>query len=136
LLVVVSAFESALTEMADIVLPKALFLEKDGTFTNFDRTVQRVRAAAPAMGESKSVVDAVSMVAQRMGYDMRYAHPTAVMLEIGQLVSDYAGVTYARLERGGLSIPVTSFADPGSPILSPADGPSGALRPSLTATAR
>ena len=52
----------------DIVLPKAMSLEKDGTFTSFDRTVQRVRAAVPAMGEAKPVNEAIGD-AQRSGWD-------------------------------------------------------------------
>jgi predicted molibdopterin-dependent oxidoreductase YjgC len=57
------------------------------------------------------------------------------MAEISQLVPDYAGVTYARLERGGINVPVASFSDPGAPILTA--GPDGlaTLSPSLIATA-
>ena len=134
LLVVLDSFDSELAQLADIVLPKSVFLEKDGTFTSFDRTVQRVRSAVPATGESRSVDEAVSAIAQRMGYDMRYAHPAAVMLEINQLVPSYAGVTYARLERGGLSAPVAGISDPGNPILAPMGAGDVALRPSLATT--
>jgi len=130
-LVVLDGYRSKLATIADIVLPKSQSLEKDGSFTSFDRTVQRVRAAAPAIGESRGVVDAVSAIATRMGYAMDYGHPAQVMLEIAQVVPEYAGVTYARLERGGLSVPVESFASPGTPILSEDLLSSGTGRPRL-----
>jgi predicted molibdopterin-dependent oxidoreductase YjgC len=134
-LVVADSFDSPLARMAHMVLPRAMSLEKDGTFTNLDRTVQRVRVAVPAIGEAKSGVETVALLAQRMGYDLAYPHASHVMAEISQLVPDYAGVTYARLERGGINVPVASFSDPGAPILTA--GPDGlaTLSPSLIATA-
>jgi predicted molibdopterin-dependent oxidoreductase YjgC len=100
-----------------VVLPLSTSLEKDGTFTSLDRTVQRVRAAVPAMGESKSGTEIMSMLSQRMGYGMDYRHASTVMTEIAQVAQSYGGVTYARLERGGLSSPVESYADKGTPVL-------------------
>ncbi|HEY8447517.1 MAG TPA: molybdopterin-dependent oxidoreductase [Thermomicrobiales bacterium] len=134
-LVVIDQYDSPLASLAHVVLPKAMAIEKDGTFTNLDRTVQRVRAAVPPTGEALSVLEIVSRLAQAMGYNLSYPHPSHVMAEIARLVPDYAGVTYARLERGGLPIPVVSFADAGSPILT--TGPDGraTLSPSLLATA-
>lgn len=117
LLIVVDAYDSPLTSIAHVVLPLALNLEKDGTFTNFDRTVQRVRAAVPPMGEAKSVIEIVSAVSQRMGYNFENVHPSRIMQEIAQVVPGYAGVTYARLERGGISTPATSLAEQGATIL-------------------
>ena len=116
-LVVVDAYDSPLTEIADVVLPLALNLEKDGTFTSYDRTVQRVRAAVPAMGESRSELQILSAVAGRLGYDLNYGHAAQVMTEISQLVPDYAGVTYARLERGGIVTPVAAFGEEGETVL-------------------
>jgi predicted molibdopterin-dependent oxidoreductase YjgC len=116
-LVVVDAYDSPLTEIADVVLPLALNLEKDGTFTSYDRTVQRVRAAVPAMGEARSELQILSAVAGRLGYDLTYGHPAQAMVEIAQLVPDYAGVSYARLERGGIVTPVAAFGDEGETIL-------------------
>jgi formate dehydrogenase major subunit len=120
-LVVSDHFSSSLARLADVVLPKATSLEKDGTFTSFDRTIQRVRAAVPPVGEAKSIVDTISLISQRMGYGLDTPHPAQVMNEIAYLVPSYGGVTYARLERGGLSAPVVSFVDRGAPILA-ADG--------------
>lgn len=117
LLIVVDAFDSPLAQIAHIVLPLALNLEKDGTFTNFDRTVQRVRAAVPAMGESRSVIEILSMVSQRMGYGLQPDHPSRIMAEISRVVPGYAGVTYARLERGGIVTPVSSLGEQGATVL-------------------
>jgi predicted molibdopterin-dependent oxidoreductase YjgC len=134
-LVVADYFYSPLAEKADILLPLASSLEKDGTFTSLDRTVQRVRAAIPAVGESRSSVEMMADLSRRMGYDMPARQPSAVMTEIGQLVDGYAGVTYARLERGGLSSPVTSFADPGTPILAPDSNGFVTIHPSFISVA-
>jgi predicted molibdopterin-dependent oxidoreductase YjgC len=132
-LVVIDMFNSPLAEKADFVLPKAATLEKDGTLTNFDRTVQRVRAAVPAIGEAKPVHDFIGMLSERMGYGFPVQPASQIMAEIGRLVDSYGGVTYARLERGGAVTPVASHSDPGSPILVP--GPDGRASLSLAYTA-
>jgi predicted molibdopterin-dependent oxidoreductase YjgC len=121
-LVVVDAFDSALTDIANAVLPLALNIEKDGTFTNFDRTVQRVRTAVPPMGESRSEIDILCDVAVRMGYALHRVHAGQVMAEISRLVPAYAGVSYARLERGGIVTPVETFRGEGRTILGAAPG--------------
>ena len=132
-LVVADHFDSPLAQLAHAVLPLAMAMEKDGTLTSFDRTVQRLRAAVPAMGEAKSGVEIIPLLARRMGYNLEQRHPSHVMAEIGQLVRGYGGVTYARLERNGLNVPAASFADAGTPILTNAmDGPA-ALSPALVA---
>jgi len=134
-LLVLDAFNSPIARKADIVLPKSVYLEKDGSFTNFDRTVQRVRAAVPAMGEARSVNDAVSMLSERMGYGLPVMPASQFMAEIGHLVPAYGGVTYARLERSGAVTPVTSMMDPGMPILvNGADGRT-TFSPQFVATA-
>ena len=116
-LVVVDAYDSPLTEIADVVLPLALNLEKDGTFTSYDRTVQRVRAAVPAMGEARTELQILASVAGRLGYDLNYPHAAQAMTEIAQMVPDYAGVTYARLERGGIVVPAAAFGEQGETVL-------------------
>jgi predicted molibdopterin-dependent oxidoreductase YjgC len=117
LLIVTDFFDSPLTAIAHVVLPMAMHLEKDGTFTNFDRTVQRVRAAVPTVGESRDGIEIISELASRMGYDIPLVHPSRVMGEISQVVPGYAGVTYARLERGGIVTPNASLTDSGTSIL-------------------
>lgn len=116
LLIVTDSYNSPLTAIAHIVLPMAMNLEKDGTFTNFDRTVQRVRAAVPPMGESRDGIEIVSEVAARMGYELPAVHASRIMSDISKVVPGYAGVTYARLERGGVVTPNTSLTDSGGSI--------------------
>ena len=117
LLIVTDSYNSPLTAIAHVVLPMAMNLEKDGTFTNFDRTVQRVRAAVPAMGESRDGIQIISEVAERMGYNLPAVHASRVMSDISKVVPGYAGVTYARLERGGIVTPNISLTDSGESIL-------------------
>ncbi|MBX3069634.1 MAG: molybdopterin-dependent oxidoreductase [Thermomicrobiales bacterium] len=130
-LVVADAFESPLTKVAHVVLPRAMSLEVDGTMTNVDRTVQRVRATVPAAGESRPPVTYLPEIAQAMGVDLGITDAVSAMQEIGRLIPEYGGVTYARLERQGLNVPVATFADDGTAILVP--GPDGlaSLSPSL-----
>jgi predicted molibdopterin-dependent oxidoreductase YjgC len=132
-LAVISAYESPLTAIADVVLPLALNLEKDGTFTSFDRTVQRVRAAVPAMGEARTVGAIVADIAGQFGYDLTYQHPGVVMNEIVQLVPGYAGVSYARLERGGIVTPTE--AHDSVKILRSPNGVPGELKPRFSTPA-
>jgi predicted molibdopterin-dependent oxidoreductase YjgC len=134
-LLVIDSFNSPIAQKADMVLPKSVYLEKDGTFTNFDRTVQRVRATAPAMGESRTISDAVSMLAERMGYGLPAMPASQIMAEIGRLVPSYGGVTYARLERSGAITPVISMMDSGMPILINGDDGRASFSPQFVATA-
>jgi predicted molibdopterin-dependent oxidoreductase YjgC len=131
LLIVADSYDSPLTQFADVVLPRAMYLEKDGTFTNFDRTVQRVRKAVPPMGDAKSGVDILTLLSQRMGYNLEHRNANQIMHEIARLVPDYHGVTYARLERGGLNVPVESFLEAGTTILSAGPDGTATLHPNL-----
>ncbi len=121
--VVLDGFNSPFAEIADVVLPLALNLEKDGTFTSFDRTVQRVRAAVPALGEAHDSSEIIGAVADRLGYTFPSGHASQIMSEIANLVPGYAGVTYARLERGGIVTPVERFGEQGATILTNGTGP-------------
>jgi predicted molibdopterin-dependent oxidoreductase YjgC len=134
-LVVADLYDSPLAKKAHVVLPLASSLEKDGTFTSLDRTVQRVRAAIPALGEAKSGLEIVTMLANRMGYDLPSRPAGSVMNEIAQLVETYGGVNYARLERGGLNSPVTNFADPGTAILTTGADGYATIHPSFISVA-
>lgn len=127
-LAVIDAYaDTPLAAMAHVVLPQAMSLEKDGSFTAYDRTVQRVRAAVPAMGEARSTVDILTRLARRMGYGLSFRNSAQVMDEIARLVPGYGGITYARLERSGVSAPTASYADAGTAILEPG----AILRPQL-----
>lgn len=130
-LVVADAYDTPLTKLAHIALPRAMSLEVDGTMTNVDRTVQRVRATVPAAGEARPPVAYLPEIAAAMGVDLGITDAVSAMEEIGRVVAEYGGVTYARLERHGLNVPVASFADEGAAILVP--GPDGlaSLTPSM-----
>jgi len=117
-LAVVDAYDSPYAQIASVVLPLALNLEKDGTFTSFDRTVQRVRAAVPALGEAHDSVEIIGAVADRLGYTLPKGHASRIMTEIASLVPGYEGISYARLERGGIVTPTSQPGTEGATILS------------------
>lgn len=108
-LVVEDCFASDLTRIAHVVLPSAMYLEKDGSFTNLDRTVQRVRMAVSPPGEAKPTDWYVSEIAARLGYDLGAYPSSAVMDEIASVVEGYVGISFPRLERGGMQWPVSNF---------------------------
>lgn len=110
---------------ADVILPSASFAEKDGTFTNTDRRVQRVRRVFAPLGESRADWEIVSDIAtrleQRLGRNRTaywgYEHPAEIMAEMSELVPAYAGITYERLETERLQWPVPTRESPGTPFL-------------------
>jgi formate dehydrogenase alpha subunit len=116
--VVHDIFLSETAKFAHVVLPAASFAEKDGTFTNTERRVQRVRKAVEPIGDSKPDWWIICQVAQRLeakGFD--YSHPSDIMEEIRQLTPSYGGISYQRLENGGLQWPCPIDDHPGTPIL-------------------
>jgi predicted molibdopterin-dependent oxidoreductase YjgC len=118
LLIVQEVFPTGTTDLATIVLPAAIFAEKDGTFTNTERRVQRVRKALDPVGQARPDWEAVCQVARRMGSDgFDFTSPSQVMEEISKLVPQYAGIDYARLEGGGIQWPCVDANDPGTPLL-------------------
>jgi formate dehydrogenase alpha subunit len=118
LLVVQDIFLTETAQLADVVLPAASFAERDGTFTNTERRVQRLRRALPPPGECRGDGEILGELAARAGYQgMRYAHPAAIMAEIAALTPIYAGISYARLEEHGLQWPCPSAEHPGTPVL-------------------
>jgi formate dehydrogenase alpha subunit len=116
-LVVQDIFLTDTAKMADVVLPAACFAEKDGTFTCTERRVQRVRKAVEPPGEAKPDWWIFSELAGRMGYEMRYSKAEDIFEEVRQLLPQYRGITYDRLEREGLQWPVPSEDHPGTPVL-------------------
>lgn len=123
-------FPSETAVYADVLLPGVTFAEKDGTFTNTERRVQRVRKAIEPLGDSKPDWWIIQEVAARLletGSRQPapapyaawcYPGPEAVMTEINALTPSYAGISYARLERGErLQWPVPNAEHPGTPIL-------------------
>ena len=120
---------SATAEFADVILPGAAWAEKDGTFTNTERRVQRVRRAVEPPGEARPDWSIVAALAERLlarqgrkpvgpQAGWHYASPAEILDEIGALTPSYAGIDVHRLERGAsLQWPVPAKDHPGTPIL-------------------
>lgn len=119
LLVVQDIFLTETAKLAHIVLPACSFAEKDGTFTNTDRRVQRVRKAIDPIGDSKPDWQIISELAQTMGKkNFGCDSPSGIMQEIRSLTPSYAGITYDRLDRGEvLHWPCPQETHPGTPVL-------------------
>lgn len=98
LLVVQDIFFSETCRYADVVLPAAPALEKDGTFTNTERRIQRFYQALPELGDSKADWKITQDLARKMGARWNYQHPSEIMAETASLTPLYAGVCYERLE--------------------------------------
>jgi formate dehydrogenase alpha subunit len=118
---------------ADVFLPAASWAEKEGTFTNTDRRVQRVRKALEPRGQSRAdweiVCDLAGRIETKLGRPQTaywaYQSPAEVLEEMGQVVSEYAGVKYRRIEKQGLQTPVWDDSHPGTPYLFTENFPSG-----------
>jgi predicted molibdopterin-dependent oxidoreductase YjgC len=117
LLVVQDIFLTETAALAHVVLPSASFAEKEGTFTNTERKVQRVRKAVEKPGDAKDDWEIISEISTRMGYPMAYENAQAIMKEIGQVTPSYCGINYGRLERDGIHWPCTGTDHPGTPCL-------------------
>jgi len=101
-LVVQDLFLTHIGNYAQVILPGASFAEKDGTFTNMEKRVQRVRKAIPPVGDSRADWKILSDLSTKMGYPMPYENPSKIMEEIASLVPFYSGVLYPDLEKGGI----------------------------------
>jgi formate dehydrogenase alpha subunit len=116
-LVVQDIFLTETAQMADVVLPSACFAEKDGTFSNTERRVQRVRKAVDPPGQARDDWRILCDIAGRMGYSMNYESSADIMAEIAHVTPSYGGITYARIEHEGLHWPCPNSEHPGTPIL-------------------
>jgi formate dehydrogenase major subunit len=115
--VVQDLFLNETAAFAHVFLPGTSFLEKDGTFTNAERRINRVR---PVMKEKSGLSEweVVSRLARAMGYDMHYNSATEIMDEIARLTPTFKGVSFKRLdEAGSLQWPVTDAAPDGTPTM-------------------
>jgi predicted molibdopterin-dependent oxidoreductase YjgC len=121
-LVVEDCFGSELTEIADVVLPTAMYLEKDGTLTNLDRTVQRLRYVVAPPGDSRSSRFHIADIARLLGYEVEGENAAAIFDEIAAFVPTYGAMSLPRLERGGIQWPAASFGSAGTVRLAPGDG--------------
>ena len=117
-LVVADIFETETTAFADVVLPAASFLEKDGTFTNSERRVQLVRKVVEPPQGALTDREIIVRLAQRMGVAFDYESPAEIMDEMAAVTPQYGGISYRRLEtEGGLQWPCPDLKHPGTPIL-------------------
>jgi predicted molibdopterin-dependent oxidoreductase YjgC len=116
-LVVQDIFLTQTARLAHVVLPGACFAEKDGTFTNTERRVQRVRKAVEPPGESLADWEIFCRLSALLGYPMNYGHPSEIMDELRALTPSYGGMRYDRLEPWGLHWPCPTEDHPGTCIL-------------------
>ena len=106
LLVVQEIFMSETAKLADVVLPGTTFLEKDGTFTNTERRVQRVNKAAEPLPGTKPDGVIVTEMMQKLGYDQPVYDADQVLAEVADVVPFFKGITRERLGKFGLQWPV------------------------------
>ncbi len=115
-LVVQELFLTETAEYADVILPAASFAECDGTFTNSERRVQRVRKAIePLPGQANW--QTICKMVTRMGYPMEYNHPEEIWNELAGLTPSMSGINFDRIDKVGLHWPCPSTDHPGTPFL-------------------
>jgi formate dehydrogenase major subunit len=116
-IVVQDLFLNETASFAHVFLPGSSFLEKDGTFTNAERRISRVRKAIPPMGGFADWEITMKLSAA-LGYPMTYNHPSEIMDEIARLTPTFAGVSYEKIdELGGIQWPCNQKAPAGTPIM-------------------
>ncbi len=117
LVVVHDLFLNETARFAHVFLPGASFLEKDGTFTNAERRINRVRPVMPSR-VGKDEWQVVCEIATAMGYPMSYDSPSQIMDEIAATTPTFAGVSFTRLDdEGSMQWPVTDAAPHGTPTM-------------------
>jgi formate dehydrogenase major subunit len=116
-LVVQDIFLNETAKFAHVFLPGASFLEKDGTFTNAERRISRVRKTMPPLS-GKADWEGTMALANALGCDMHYNHPSEIMDEIAKLTPTFSGVSYKKLdELGSIQWPCNDHAPAGTPVM-------------------
>ena len=116
-IVIQDLFLNETAKYAHVFLPGSSFLEKDGTFTNAERRISRVRKVMPSKS-GKSDWEVTVALAEALGYPMPYNHPSEIMDEIAALTPSFHGVSYEKLERlGSIQWPCNESAPEGTPIM-------------------
>jgi formate dehydrogenase major subunit len=116
-LIVQDLFLNETAKFAHVFFPGASFLEKDGTFTNAERRISRVRKVMPPMS-GLADWEATVALANALGYPMRYQHPSEIMDEIAALTPTFRGVSYAKLDQlGSIQWPCNDRAPEGTPVM-------------------
>jgi formate dehydrogenase major subunit len=130
-LVVQDIFLNETAQLADVVLPATSFAEKEGTFTNTERRIQRVRVALPIKGEARRDLDIICDLGKRLSQsdgttysdvihsvdDWNYDSASAVWDEMAALTPTMSGISYERLEQSGIQWPCPTVDHPGTPIM-------------------
>jgi formate dehydrogenase major subunit len=117
LVVVQDLFLNETARFAHVFLPGTSFLDKDGTFTNAERRLNRVRPVTPSP-TGKDEWEIVCDIASAMGYPMSYSHPREIMAEIAATTPTFAGVSFERLDaEGSMQWPVNDAAPQGTPTM-------------------
>jgi formate dehydrogenase major subunit/formate dehydrogenase alpha subunit len=117
LFVVQDIFLTETAAKAHVVLPSTAFAEKEGTFSNTERRVQRVRKVVEPPGSARNDSDIVCALSSRMGYELGSPNAEAVFAEITSLTPSYAGLDYGRLEKEGIQWPCPDKSHAGTEVL-------------------
>lgn len=116
-IVVQDIFLNETAKYAHVFLPGSSFLEKDGTFTNAERRISRVRKVMPPKG-GYADWEATILLSNALGYPMHYNHPSEIMDEIARLTPTFSGVSYDKLEQlGSIQWPCNADAPAGTPTM-------------------
>ncbi|HLF71358.1 MAG TPA: formate dehydrogenase subunit alpha [Dehalococcoidia bacterium] len=116
-IIVQDLFLNETASYAHVFLPGSSFLEKDGTFTNAERRIGRVRKVMPPKAGLADWEVTVAL-SKAMGYEMNYSHPSEIMAEIARLTPTFAGVSYEKLdELGSVQWPCNDNAPEGTPVM-------------------
>lgn len=117
LLIVQDIFMNETAKYAHVILPGSSFLEKDGTFTNAERRISRVRKVVPPLAGLADWEVTVKL-SEALGYEMNYSHPSEIMQEIAALTPTFTGVTYEKIdELGSVQWPCNDQAPEGTPYM-------------------
>jgi len=116
-LVVQDIFMTETAQLADVILPATCSFEKDGTFTNTERRVQRVRKVVDPPPRARNDLAIISRISRAMRYPLEYDSPAQVLEEFGKLWPALAGITYDRIETTGLAWPCPAKDHPGTEYL-------------------
>jgi formate dehydrogenase major subunit len=132
-LVVQDIFLTETTNFADLIFPASAFAEKDGTVTNTNRQVQIGRAALAPPGDARADWVILNDLAQRLGLDWTYTHPSQVYAKMAQTMGSLAHITWDRLDTVAVTYNITGPDQPGDSIMFrdglPRDGGRGSFAP-------
>ncbi len=115
--IVCDIFPNITTKYADVIFPDTCWGEEDGTFTNTERRVQRVRRALTPPGEARPHWWVMQELGKRLGVDLGFTSASAIWEDMRRTATSCAGITYDRIEDIGLQWPCPTLEHPGTPFL-------------------